>query len=76
MELKMGHNHSFTGLIFTGISWICMKLFLLIHWVTIAEFSSFCVILGTIWTIIANADKAVDNINKFNTWLQKYKKLK
>jgi len=69
----MQHSNSFTGLIFMGISWLSMKFFILIQWFTIAEFSSFCVVIGTIWTVIANADKAVANINRFNNWLQRNK---
>lgn len=76
MIVRMENKDSFAGFIFTCISWLSMKFFLLIHWASPAEFSSLCVIIGTIWTIIANADKAVANINKFNTWLQKYKKIK
>lgn len=74
MEYKMQHNTDFVGITIATVAWIFMKVFLLIGDLSLAEYSSLCVILGVVWTFIANADKAITNIKNFGNYIQKLKK--
>lgn len=76
MQLKMQHNTDFAGLAIATAAWVCMKIFLFLGNLTLAEYSSLCVIAGVAWTFIANADKAIANIKKFGNYIQKLKKKK
>ncbi len=70
----MQHNTDFAGLAIATAAWVCMKIFLLLGNLTLAEYSSLCVMLGVAWTFIANADKAVANIKRFNEFIKSLKK--
>jgi hypothetical protein len=66
-------DNSNIGLLIAFGFWIFMKISLLFQMITLAQFSSFCVIIGTCWAVIANADKAITNIEKFYKWYKSYK---
>ena len=71
MQIKMHYDFSsLKGLILSIGGWLAMKLFMLLQLPNLAQFSSFCVIIGVMWTFIANADKSVTNIEKFVSWIK------
>lgn len=71
MAQAMEHNNgSVIGLVISMISWGFMQFFLKIGLQTFADYSSLCVILGVCWTIIANADRAITNIERFFNWIK------
>jgi hypothetical protein len=75
MPYRMEHStNGLTGMIIAGIAWIVMKFFLFIGNLSLAEYSSICVILGVAWTFIANADKVINNITRFNEWIKTKRK--
>lgn len=70
MVRTMQHN-SISGMVLAVLSWLSMKFFLMINFLTMADISSMFVIIGVIWTFVANADKAIKNIQRFIKWLNK-----
>lgn len=73
MDLKMQHTDTI-GLVIAVPAWIAMQIFLKLNMLTLADYSSLCVILGVAWTFIANADKAIANLKRFNSFIKQLKK--
>ena len=73
MYVKMQHTDTI-GMVIAVPAWIAMQIFLKLHYMSLAEYSSLCVMLGVAWTFIANADKAVANIKRFNEFIKSLKK--
>ena len=70
MHVKMHHNDSLDGMMISILGFIFSKIFLLLQLPTLANISSIFVIIGVVWTFIANSDKAISNIKKFYEWFK------